>query len=338
MMKTGVIKVDLIDRRGGLAVSRRAFMRLSAAAAGLAMLRRASAQVGDPGASLVQQGRKYYEGTGAPADYKKAAELFQQAAAAGSQDGQAWLGSMYLRGHGVAQDDAKAVDLISGSAKAGSPVGLRFMGVLYQRGRMVPQDYAMARQFYEQAAAKGDAVACGRLGMLHLFGRGGRADTGKAKSYLSLGASGGDPWSMVELGMLYKHDGNQSDRVLAFEQYTQAAKLGNRVGAYRLAQAYHYGIGTEKDPVAVVRYLRVSASKGYPVAQAALGSLFESGITVEQDVERAYALYTLASRQGSRSSTMHLRTMAKQMTVQQIERATSLADAYQAKNPQRNSN
>src|ERR1700735_4122412 len=109
--------------RCGIPVSRRMFIRLSAAAAGLAMLRRASAQVGDPGASLVQQGRKYYEGTGAPADYKKAAELFQQAAAAGSQDGQAWLGSMYLRGHGVAQDDAKAVDLISGSAKAGSPVG-----------------------------------------------------------------------------------------------------------------------------------------------------------------------------------------------------------------------
>lgn len=205
MMMSGVTEVGLDGQRGSHPLTRRMFVRLSTAAACLAMTRSARGQVADPGSSFVQQGRKYYEGNGISTDFKKAAELFQQAADAGSLDGQAWLGIMYLRGHGVAQDDARAADLINASAKAGSPVGLRFMGVLYQKGRTVPQGYVMASQFYEQAAAKGDAVACGRLGMLYLFGRGVKTDVGKAKNYLSMGASGGDPWSMVELGMLYKY-------------------------------------------------------------------------------------------------------------------------------------
>ena len=329
------------DRRIWLAgealpLSRRRFFRLSMAAVGLAMVRGARAQVLDPGGSLVQQGRKYHDGDGVVVDYKKAASLFQQAADAGSLDGQAWLGSMYLRGRGVEHDEVKGADLIKASAEAGSPVGLRFAGVLHQEGRTVAQDYGKARELYEQAASKGDAAASGRLGMLYLFGRGISANVGKARSYLSMGASGGDPWSMVELGMLYKHDHTPADRNLAFEMYEQAAKQGNRVGAYRLACAYHYGIGTKKDPEATVKYLRQAASKGHPKSQAALGSLYEKGITVEKDLERAYALYTLASRQGARRATMHLHAMGKQMTVQQIERATSLADSYQAKNPQRN--
>jgi uncharacterized protein len=306
-------------------VTRRTFFRLSAATAGLALVRSARAQAVDPGSGLVQEGRKYNEGIGVPISYQQAAGLFQQAADAGSMDGQAWLGSMYLRGRGVEHDEAKAADLINSSAQAGSPVGLRFAGVLYQEGRTVPQDYGMARQYYEQAASKGDAVAYGRLGMLYLYGRGVTANMGKARSYLSQGASGGDTWSMVELGMLYQRDHNKSDGALAFAQFLQAAQQGNRVGAYRLACAYHFGIGTEKNPAAVVRYLRQAASKGLPIAQAALGSFYDRGVTVKQNIERAYFFYTLASRQGVQGATLRLHSMAKQMTVQQIERAVAFA-------------
>lgn len=120
-------------------LSRRTFVRLTAAAVGVAISGSAHAQAVDPGSSLVQQGRKYLEGDGVLVNFKKASDLFQQAADAGSLDGQAWLGSMYLRGRGIAQDQTKGASLIKASAEAGSPVGLRFMGVLYQQGRTVPR-------------------------------------------------------------------------------------------------------------------------------------------------------------------------------------------------------
>jgi len=317
-------------------VSRRAFMRLFTAAVAVAAggRRRAGAQEADPGGSFVQQGRKYHDGDGVVVDYKKAAQLFKSASDVGSADGQAWLGMMHLRGRGVAQDDAKAAELINASAEAGSPAGLRFSGVLHQEGRTVPQDYGKAKEFYERAASKGDAVAFGRLGMLHLFGRGVPANVGKAREYLGMGASGGDPWSKVELGMLYLRDHNKSDRAFAFEQFAQAAEQGNRVGAYRLACAHHFGIGTAKDPVATLKFVKQSAAKGYPVAQAALGSLYEKGNMVEKDLQRAYAFYTLASRQGDKRAASHLRFLARQMTVQEIQNANALADGYRAKNLQ----
>lgn len=108
-------------------LSRRRFVRLSGAAVAVAAggLRYACAQAVDPGSGLVQAGRRHNERDGVAVDYRKAAELFQKAADAGSLDGQAWLGSMHLRGHGAAQDEAKVSELTSASAEADSPVGLR---------------------------------------------------------------------------------------------------------------------------------------------------------------------------------------------------------------------
>ena len=199
-------------------LNRRTFVRLSGAVASLALLPSALSQNSDPFGGAPAEARKYNEGDGVAINYSKAAELFQQAADAGSLDAQAWLGSMYLRGHGVAKDGARAAELIKSSANAGSPVGLRFTGLLYEKGPTVSQDYLQAKSWYEQAADRGDAVACRRLGMLYLFGRGVRHDAGMAREYLSAGASGGDSWSMVELGMFYKHDA-KSDRRLGFAQF-----------------------------------------------------------------------------------------------------------------------
>lgn len=321
--------------RGERKMDRRTFVCVSFAAFVLVAARRAFAQDSDPASGLVQQGCNFDGGNGTVTDYKRAAQYFQQAADAGSVDGQAWLGSMYLRGRGVTRDEAKGAQLISSSAQAGSAVGLRLMGLLYQKGLTVPQSYATARHLYEQAARKGDAMAYGRLGMLYLFGRGGPADFGKAESYLKRGASGGDTASMIELGMLYQRDHKKADRTLAFEQFTQAAAEGSRLGAYRLACAYHYGIGTKKNPTAVVKYLWQAAVKGHPPSQAALGSLYERGVVVPQNADLAYALYTLSSRNGSQRAAMQLHSMAMRMTVQQIQHATALADLYQSKNPQR---
>jgi TPR repeat protein len=314
--------------------NRRSFVRLSAAAIGIAAVEPLYAGQAGNGGSLLAEARKYNEGNGVVLDYRKAAALFQNAASAGSVEASAWLGKMYVHGRGVAKDQTKGAGMISAAAGQGDPVGLRLMGLLYQKGLAVTRDYGKARQFYEQAAAKGDAIANGRLGMLYLFGRGVPKDLTKAKQYLNQGAGLGDPWSMVELGMLYKRDHTKSDRNLAFTQFTQAAATGNRVGAYRLASAYHYGIGTKKDPAAAAKYLWQAASKGHPKAQAAVASLYAKGGIVGRDLEQAYALYTLSSRQGIRRATITLRALEKQMTVQQIDNAKALADNYQAQNPQ----
>lgn len=70
-----------------------------------------SADQGNPSA-MVNLGALYFNGKGVPVDYARARELFETAAALGSETAYKYLCKMYLYGLGVQKNRQKALDLM----------------------------------------------------------------------------------------------------------------------------------------------------------------------------------------------------------------------------------
>src|ERR1700739_3141167 len=58
---------------------------------------------------------------------------------------------------------------------------------------------------------------------------------------------------------------------------TKKASAGNIEAQFKLAQAYQFGLGVEKDLYEAVRWYRMAANSGNPSAQNNLGYLYATG-------------------------------------------------------------
>jgi Sel1 repeat len=93
----------------------------------------AAANAGDRQSQLAVG--KAYNGDGiVRRDYPEAVKWFTAAAALGSVEASAWLGSCYVYGHGVPQDMSQGTSLIEAAAGQNNPVGLRLLGIMYEEG------------------------------------------------------------------------------------------------------------------------------------------------------------------------------------------------------------
>jgi TPR repeat protein len=120
--------------------------------------------------ALTALGFAYEKGKGVPQSYKKAAELYEKAAAAGDAGGEAALANFYMRGLGVPKDYHRAFDLAKKSAVQGNPAGETNLGVLYRHGWGVKQDCNKAVALYTKAADEGYAGAIANLAALYMNG------------------------------------------------------------------------------------------------------------------------------------------------------------------------
>lgn len=92
-------------------------------------------------------------------DYKKAAELWEQAAAKGHWKAAMNLAGLYERGLGVRRDTERAVLIIEGLMKQGVPGAFDKMGTYHQSGIGVKPDIDRAYGFWQLAADMGNPAA-----------------------------------------------------------------------------------------------------------------------------------------------------------------------------------
>jgi TPR repeat protein len=80
----------------------------------------------------------------------------------------------------------------------------------------------------------------------------------------------------------------------------QRAEAGDAAAQFKLAE--HYLATEPDDPQRMLRWLRKSAERGYPLAQTSLGVLYLAGDSVPLDRIEAYAWFYLASGQNETSA------------------------------------
>ena len=100
----------------------------------------------------------FAEGNGVEQDYKKAAQLLNDAAKAGSSDAELMLGLFYVQGDGVAQNPEKGFEFISAAAKKDNDVAMYYLGHLYASGIGVKQNFDTALEWMEKAKENGFPV------------------------------------------------------------------------------------------------------------------------------------------------------------------------------------
>jgi TPR repeat protein len=104
-------------------------------------------------------GNCYYEGKGAPQDYKQAAQWFAKAAGQGHGRAEYQLGAMYVAGQSVKQDFAQALQWFRQAANQGDDDAQCALGQMHHKGQGVGQDLLEAYRWYWLSSLKGNTQA-----------------------------------------------------------------------------------------------------------------------------------------------------------------------------------
>jgi TPR repeat protein len=114
-----------------------------------------------------QLGQLYYEGkAGVTTQYQNALTWFQQAANAGNEKAQYYLGLMYYYGQGVQMNYKEAVDWFSKSAQNNYNKAQYYLGLAYYYGHGVTKNLETAKDWFSKAAKNGNKRAGQYLEMM----------------------------------------------------------------------------------------------------------------------------------------------------------------------------
>ena len=312
-----------------------------------------AAEQGDSGAQW-SLGDMYEYGKGVEQDYVKAVEWYTKAAEQGDSGAQWCLGTLYEDGKGVEQDYAKAVEWYTKSAEQGNSTAQCCLGLMYEDGEGVEQDYAKAVEWYTKAAEQGDSGAQWCLGTLYEDGKGVEQDYAKAAEWYTKSAEKGNSTGQWRLGRMFEEgEGVEQDYAKAVEWYTKAAERGDECGQFFLAQMCYFGNGVEKSRERTIKLLTLSIeqgfipaqwllgviygfendydnaleclekalSGGYRYAAVSIGAMYQDGMGVEQNGEKAKEYYLQADAAGGLYSLGNLYLQGCEGIEQDVETA-----------------
>lgn len=274
----------------------------------------------------------YKNGLAAEVNYYLAEKWLQEAAKRGDAEAMDVLGDMYRFGN-IKQDYAKAVQWYQKAVAEKNYVSsLHSLGTMYREGLHFPQDTEVAIDYFEKAAEQGMAEAMEDLtclydevedydkaaywaqkaleadenntvlillGYYYLEGSGVEKDIEKGLELLHRAASL-DSIGLCHLGHVYRNGvGVEADIQEAINWYRRAAIKGNKDGMILLGHMLRRGeTGIENYAEAMKWYQR--ANEGEPNAEAlnSMGIMYNHGLGVETDIDKAIDLYEQAVELG----------------------------------------
>jgi TPR repeat protein len=221
-------------------------------------------------AAMLQMGRAYFTGDGAPLDLEKAHAWLLRAADQGSFEAQVVLGTAHMTGTKFAKDDALAAKYLQlaveqinldASQDRARAIAQYYLASLYEQGRGVEKSHENAIQYLKLAAANGNPGAEFDLGVLYSDGhRGLPADKAQACQLFVKAADGGHIRAMHNAAYCYQSGtGVAKDLNAAVKYYTQAAEAGSARSQYNLAMAY----GELGQPDKAYFWMRIAQARGF---------------------------------------------------------------------------
>jgi TPR repeat protein len=162
-----------------------------------------NAEKGDP-AAMLNLGRLYEYGHGAPRNFTKALSWYAKAADAGLAEGHYNVGVCYEIGMGATADPQKAVEHYRKAVEKKLPLALHKMSALYLNGIGVEKNEAKAMEYLNQAAAAGLPQAANDLGLICMQGLYGQQKSyNKALDWFIKGSDKGNLDSMANIAAFF---------------------------------------------------------------------------------------------------------------------------------------
>ena len=154
---------------------------------------------------------------------------------------------------------------------------------------------------------------------------------GMPKRALHLAAEQGDASAQYDLGLRYGNgEGVLKDDAEAVRWYRLSADQGNASAQNNLGLRYGNGQGVLKDEAEAVRWYRLSADQGNATAQYNLGINYSNGEGVLKDSVLAHMWFNIAGANGNEAAREGRDNLERDMTRDEITRATELARACMA--------
>ena len=115
-----------------------------------------------------------------------------------------------------------------------------------------------------------------------------------------------------------------------FDRLRIRAHLGGADSQILVGYACETGEGTEKDPVAAVKWYRKSAEQGHPKAYGMLGEKYRLGLGVRRDLIQANMFFTLALHRGEDHLADRVRAVEGELSDADIAESRRLVDVWEA--------
>ncbi|WP_235433100.1 dynamin family protein [Pseudomonas frederiksbergensis] len=230
-------------------------------------------------------------------------------------------------------------------------------------------DYDSAIAFFQQAADQGSSAAQFHLGIYHELGQGVCVNERLAAEWYRKAKNQGHMEAQFYLGVCYENGvGLQENLQSAVACYLQAADQGHVEAQFNLGVCLANGEGTAKDNQQAQHWFEKAAKQGHlqarfhavslaaqqgsPAGHYALGVLYEKGLGVSQDLEKAITAYRKAAEDGNadaqcelgrrylnglglRKNSAHAISWLEKAAAQNHAKATSLLNQQRLSRPPR---
>ncbi len=250
---------------------------------------------------LCDEASKYYNGTnGVIKDYKKAFEIYEQAAKKGSASAQYYIAEIYYHGLGVEKDEIVGYQWYNKAADNGDPSACNRLGNMYYSGKTVPQNYTTAFSWFKKSAERGFKWGQYNLASRYYHGEGCEKDYVQAVAWFQKAADQNVPNAQNMLGICYDNGyGVPKNDAKAIEYYKKAAEQGFDWGQYNLGYMYYNGQGCEKDYKQAVYWFQKAADQKNSDAYNMLGLCYGiGGYGIPQDYTKAFDSYKQSAEMG----------------------------------------
>ena len=228
-----------------------------------AIKEKACAKRGDPNAQF-KLGEMHRQGYGCAQDLSKASHWFRKAAERGHAKAQEKLAEMLDCGKGVSRNLEEAAVWYRKAAEQRRAKAQARLAVMLDRGEGIPRDLEAAAPLYCKAARQGNETAQLRLAEMFDKGEGVPRNREKAENLYRPLAERGNP---VARAWIDAFDAEEAEKL------REAAKQGNAMAQFGLAEAYEEGRGVQKDIVLAWIWARLAADGGHEDAGKFLRSL-----------------------------------------------------------------
>lgn len=183
---------------------------------------------------------------------------------------------------------------------------LRCMGVICEEGGLGEENQNDCIEYYEAASKLGSGHSSTCLGIVYAEGKYIAKDTEKAKEYFLLAIQQGYTYAYYDLGISYSDLGQYDKAKMCYEKVVKEEPK-----AYiMLGNMYEEGLGVPKDGQKALGMYRLAYKNGIQGEGAcSQGKLYYYGELVEEDDRKALELFQEALKYGDNSANYYIGTI-----------------------------
>lgn len=240
-------------------------------------------------------GKSYLEGIYFDVNYEKAYYYLKKGYEALDTNCIESLGDMYINGLYVDKNIAYGLDLYEKCIDYGNKDIFYKMGKVYEDEGLIRQ----AISSYNKGHDNGELKCTQRLGIIYYNGEGVIRDLDKAINYMEVAANKKAPHAMYMLGIAYLRLNKFGENTLAKtkELLEEAVELKSPYAAEYLAYIMLNELreGKEVNEKLLLKYIEFGVENELVDSMFQYGYIYEKGIAVNIDIEKAYYYYKLAA-------------------------------------------